>query len=247
MLDSFGNGHSPIWHKYLGFAWKTVRSQGLAAAVRDLGSEVAFDFKYGTRTWRPRDIAQLETAVGSREDAVQYQGASPRLVRLLLAQLPHSLRDAWYVDYGCGKGRGLLLGMEAGFTRLAGVEFAPELAEECRTNLARARQFSAIPRPAVEVMDAAQYTPPNGPLVAFLYNPFHGETMRRVANRLTLRAHSSDSPTWVVYVNPQDLDQFSSLGWKTVTEVRRNDQLMGSILRPSPRMLPSTSTIPGKD
>jgi hypothetical protein len=41
---------------------------------------------------RPREIAALPLAGGSREDAVQYQAAAPRVVRALLDRLPAAAR-----------------------------------------------------------------------------------------------------------------------------------------------------------
>lgn len=220
-----------VWLKYVRFAWSTLRTQGCWSTTCDLVSEVAFDWRYGTRTLVPRDLANLDTTSGSRADGVQYQGANPRIVRELLRQLPQELRSAWFVDFGCGKGRGLLLGREAGFKRLAGVEFAPELADQCRENLTRARGFPPSDTPVIAVQDAAEYPLPTGPIVAFLYNPFRGETLRRVVSRFTQRERSQPGSIWVIYINPCELQEFTQAGWRIDREVRRKGRLMAATLR----------------
>jgi len=216
--------------KYARFAFQTLQTVGWRRTMANFAAEIAFDLKYGTRTWLPHDLSRLETTAGSKTDGVQYQGTNPRLARRLLSQLPTESRSAHFVDFGCGKGRGLLLGMEAGFRRLTGIEFAPQLAEQGRANLARARRLPTGPLPSIEVMDAAAYVPPSGPLVAFLYNPFRGETLERVIQNLTHHAAQSRAPVWVVYVNPQELERFAPHGWKVLHEVGENEVVLGVIL-----------------
>ncbi len=162
-------------------------------------------------------------------DGVQYQGTNPRLARKLLRSLPSDARNAWFIDYGCGKGRGLLLGIEAGFTRLIGVEFAPELANQCRANLKIARRLPPISSISVVEGDAALFQPPPGPLIAFLYNPFRGQTLQRVLQRLTAHSQTDGQAVQIVYVNPQEVEQFTRLGWKMKNPIFSRGTLAGGI------------------
>lgn len=233
MPDDSSPGTVALGLKYARFALHTLQTIGWRRTIGNFAAEIAFDLKYGTRTWLPHDLSRLETTAGSKTDGVQYQGTNPRLARRLLSQLPPEARSAHFVDYGCGKGRGLLLGIEAGFQWLTGVEFAPQLAEQGRANLSRAKRLPPVPMPSIKVMDAAEYHPPSGPLVAFLYNPFRGETLERVVQNLTRHAAQSKTSVWVVYVNPQELERFVRCGWTTDHEFRTKEALLGVILRPS--------------
>ena len=244
MPDDSSPGTVALGLKYARFALHTLQTIGWRRTMVNFASEIAFDLKYGTRTWLPHDLSRLETTAGSKTDGVQYQGTNPKLARRLLSQLPYESRSAHFVDYGCGKGRGLLLGIEAGFQRLTGVEFAPQLAVEGRANLARAKRLPPVPIPSIEVMDAAEYVPPPGPLVAFLYNPFRGETLERVVQNLTRHAAQSRTQVWVVYVNPQELDRFIRIGWRIDHEIQGNETLLGVIL--TPPMISSQSSAVAK-
>ncbi len=244
MPDDSSPGTVALGLKYARFTLHTLQTIGWRRTMVNFASEIAFDLKYGTRTWLPHDLSRLETTAGSKTDGVQYQGTNPKLARRLLSQLPYESRSAHFVDYGCGKGRGLLLGIEAGFQRLTGVEFAPQLAVEGRANLARAKRLPPVPIPSIEVMDAAEYVPPPGPLVAFLYNPFRGETLERVVQNLTRHAAQSRTQVWVVYVNPQELDRFIRIGWRIDHEIQGNETLLGVIL--TPPMISSQSSAVAK-
>lgn len=220
--------------KYLRFAWRAVRHDGCLTTLGNFLSELTFDLRYGTRTWLPKDLALLATTGGSLTDGVQYQGTNPRLARKLLRSLPTYAKNGYFIDYGCGKGRGLLLGIEAGFTRLIGVEFAPELASQCRANLKGARGLPAISSISVVEGDAAEFHPPPGPLVAFFYNPFRGETLRRVIQKLTLHAQTPGQAVQIVYINPQELEQFTQQGWVTQNQIVSKGMLLGVVLGRNP-------------
>ncbi len=102
-------------------------------------------------------------------------------------------RHATLVDLGSGKGRALIIAARMGFQRVIGVEFAAELADIARRNL-------AITGARAEVIlgDAGEYALPDGPLGIYLYNPFSVEVMRKIAAQLDGRS----GETWVAYLNP---------------------------------------------
>ena len=202
------------------FACRTLRRQGVAETLADLASEVAFDLRMGCLTLIPSARPSVELP----GDAVQYQGASPRLVRELFRRLPDEARRGVFVDFGSGKGRCLLLAAEAGFRELVGVEMEPALVADCRRHLGR-RGLGA--RLCVE--DAARFQAPSGALVAFLYNPFTGPTLVEVARRLA--AHAEGHPVWVVYVNPVGLDTFVGSGFTVRERVLRGGSAAGVVLR----------------
>lgn len=219
-------GFAGVAAKYGGFAVTAVRQQGWRYGLAEFASELAFDWRHDARTLRPRDLDCLSAPASVRADGVQYQGASPRLSAALLGGLPETARRGAFVDLGCGKGRGLILGAEAGFTRVIGVEFAPELLEDCRDNLRRARCLSRVAT-ELYLMDAAEFIPPPGPLVVFLYNPFQGRTMARVVARLRDHADTR-AEVRVVYINPVCRDEFVAAGFVETARRERRGRVLGA-------------------
>jgi SAM-dependent methyltransferase len=223
-----------VMGKYAGFAATTIRRRGLLGSACDLVSEIAFDRRHGLRAVLPAEVAGPESAgSGTAEsDAVQYQGVPPRVGMKILSQLPPVALRATFVDFGCGKGRGLALGMLAGFRRLHGVELLPSLAEAARRNLRKLG--TRHPESVLQVSsgDAAAFALPAGAVVAFLYNPFRGATLRAVAERL--RDHAVAYPVWVIYVNPAELAVFEVQGFSVESDVRRGRDLEAVILVPPP-------------
>ncbi len=224
-------GLLPTTAKYAGFALQTLRQHGWRHTLADLAAECWFDLRRGTETFLPHELDRLRMTAAAVADGVQYQGANPRLVRELLSCLPSIVRGATFVDYGCGKGRVLLMAAETGFTQLIGVDFAPELAAICEANLRRRRGRAACAEVKVRVQDAAEFELPSGPLVVFLYNPFHGETLRRVVARLRQRAKADRQPVWILYANPRELPTFTAAGFVVTKAVSRRGLTLGVLLR----------------
>jgi len=144
---------------------------------------------------------------------MQYQGVDPRLALETLNWLPMELRsNATFVDYGCGKGRGLAVGILAGFRQLIGVEVSRDLATLAERNLQTLRMRHPGVHIELQTMDAVRFQPPEGPLVVFLYNPFVGLTLERVVQRLA--DHATRSPVYVVYINPRGRSAFLDHGFR---------------------------------
>jgi hypothetical protein len=228
------SGRFGVAGKYAGFALTAIRRHGLIGTVRDLIAELSFDRRHGLRALLPAEVVSPEGARwGDAElDAVQYQGVSPRVGAKILSRLPSVALRSTFIDFGCGKGRGLALGLLAGFRRIHGVELVPSLTVVADRNLQRLRKRHPGSILQVSSGDATAFPMPAGAVVAFLYNPFRGATLRKVAGRL--REHSVAYPVWVVYVNPVDLAAFEELGFSVDTELRRGRHPEAVILVPPP-------------
>ena len=97
-----------------------------------------------------------------------------------------------------------------------------------------ARHLPPISSISVVEGDAAEFQLPPGPVIAFLYNPFRGQTLQRVLQRLTAHAHTVGQTVHIVYVNPQEIEQFTRLGWKMKSPIIDRGTLLGGIWDLSP-------------
>jgi SAM-dependent methyltransferase len=161
-----------------------------------------FDQHYGVETSGYLPAVLLQSAVPGHKHPAPYAGCYPASVRAGLASLPDP-SGFTFIDLGCGKGRGLVLGSEWPFRAILGVELSPELARIARDNAVRIKARHPE-RPSIEVMvaDAALAPLPPGPKVVFIYNPFGREVLRHVVERLAAEAESSDEEVFVAYENP---------------------------------------------
>ena len=215
--------------KYTRFALTHCRVHGFGASAAVLCRELLFDLRHGVDTTTPQDLDLLDVPESARKEAVQYQGADPKLVLELFDLLSPERKNATFVDYGCGKGRVLVLAAQHGFKKLIGVEFSPELSLICDRNLSRASGLLANTQISINTIDAALFIPPHGPVLAFFYNPFSGATLAAVVQQLRSKALQSADPVTIVYVNPCNIEVFSDHGFRVTHRLQNRGHTTGVV------------------
>lgn len=147
----------------------------------------------------------LDATLENREYAKAYIPTTIWTFRRVMAALLRAgarPNESTLVDYGCGKGRVIIMGVEAGFRRAMGVEFDPELARCAEENLRNYRD----PRggaASVHHGDATAFGIPSGPVVCFLFNPFGGPVLEAVADNIRRSFAQDPRPMYVAYQTPQ--------------------------------------------
>ncbi|WP_258580839.1 class I SAM-dependent methyltransferase [Mesorhizobium sp. AR02] len=123
-------------------------------------------------------LAALDVIGPHRSKGNEAVCTSPRTFHFIMKSLPSDLQGHTFVDIGSGKSRTLLLASRYPFAAIIGVEFARELVEIARGNIARFRDPSRKCRAlSVVEADAAAYEFPEAPLVVYFYNPFSNVTL----------------------------------------------------------------------
>jgi SAM-dependent methyltransferase len=162
-----------------------------------------FDRAHGTKTiglvYEP---AVHEDFNESGKGRYIYAGSQPSIVRAALRTLP-ALDSYTFVDFGCGKGRALIVASEFPFKEIIGVEYSPTLAEIARANAAVVRRRLPKRLPIrIETGDAAAYPLPAGNFVVFLYNPFGEDLIGQVVKSIESAIRAQSRSVFVIYLNP---------------------------------------------
>jgi SAM-dependent methyltransferase len=151
-----------------------------------------FDLQWGVDTGGY--LSPKEIVTGHEHDAFcyGYSAIAPSVFEQALRRWRETLPGDGahaaaytFVDIGSGKGRALLLASQLPFRKAIGVEFSAELAEIAERNVARWRKV-ARPRSPLRVFqqDALAFRWPRGPLLVYLYNPFHCDLVERMLARI---------------------------------------------------------------
>lgn len=161
-----------------------------------------FDLQYGTSTDGYIHAKDLES--GNRNDLfiTGYSACQPGILRKILQKIPNH-QETIFVDFGCGKGRALVVASEFSFKKVIGVEIAPSLCKVASTNIAMIHR-TFPDRPLIELVqgDAAHFVIPPGRVVIFLYNPFHRKLVRRLVSNLEGSIDPERQKIYVVYCSP---------------------------------------------
>jgi precorrin-6B methylase 2 len=176
----------------------SLRKSAIRPAVK---SPSDFDLRFGVDTSAWLDVTDLDIEEHLRTNTVGYQPTPPELLRETIDALNICHDQFTFVDIGCGKGLTLLAASEYPFRKIIGVEFSPTLSRIARQNASKFLQHFQS-RPDIEVVssDARQYRLPEGPLVLFMYNPFTGDSMKGMVEKLAADRKARPRDIYVIYV-----------------------------------------------
>ncbi|MBV8117272.1 MAG: class I SAM-dependent methyltransferase, partial [Candidatus Eremiobacteraeota bacterium] len=174
------------------------------AAKAERAAGRRFDRDHGVTTHALAFLSDLdpESTGDARAHATHYEPVPIATFRRLVAQLPAAvIRTSVFVDVGAGMGRAILLASEYAFKQVVGIEISPALLQTARDNLARAHDLATCCRDVRLVRgDARRHRFSAGDLVVFLYNPFDGEALDDVLDRLATRP--TPGCEWILYYTP---------------------------------------------
>ncbi len=164
------------------------------ARIAAIDARDGFDARFGVETSAP--VEQWELKEADQSTLGLHNRYSPTPLRTVRAAIGAALAGCderpSFVDFGCGKGRVLLVASEFSFARILGVEFSATLCGVARRNIIRYWSTTQQCR-ALEVccQDAAQFVIPDDAGVLYFYEPFGSRTAAKVFENIesSLRAH----------------------------------------------------------
>lgn len=176
-------------------------------AVADGYTRHPFDLEFGVKT--SGLVAGRNLKCGHRHDRhnTAYYGVAPSVLESLLkrwrkSRLTAPIGQFTFVDLGSGMGRAVLLASELPFREVVGVELNPTLARIARKNAmlwhAAGRARSPI---RMECGDAVEFVFPDGPCLAFLFNPFGAPVLRRLLKALAKDFAARPGCLDLLYIN----------------------------------------------
>lgn len=184
--------------------------------------DAGFDRKYGVRTTDDDlDLVALGAGGEHLADAHGYEPIQIPIFRAMVRAAGIDSRTHLFVDFGCGKGRALILAAECGFRRVVGVEFAPTLYRKACYNVDSFRRVRPDAPPiAVHLGDAVTYPIPREDAVLYFYNPFEERVFQKVAKNIEASFRVWPRKLVIAYRNPVNSAPFDSL--RCVRQVARN-------------------------
>lgn len=149
-----------------------------------------------------------------------YQPSSSVLFNRAVAALPFSPRGKVLLDVGSGKGRAMVLAAEAGFSKVIGIEYAPGLVDAAHVNIERVK--GRFPGTGFELHDgdAIAFGLPKGVDVAYLFNPFDADMLKRWIETIIGQA---ESPLHIIYMHPFFADVLTPFS-PALSELHRDEQ-----------------------
>ena len=151
------------------------------------------DVQYGIDTIGVLSAGEISSDKKLIPQITIYAGSQPSIVRTSISALG-SIEDYTFIDFGCGKGRAMIVATEFPFREVVGVDLSPALAATARVNAAKvAKQFPDRPRVTIAEANVIDFPLPSGKLAIFAYHPFGADVLARIVRNLEA-ALAADTP-----------------------------------------------------
>lgn len=152
----------------------------------------------------------------------EYEGTDYRLLSQMFSLVRELEEGVVFLDYGCGKGRAVVLAAMRPFQKVIGVELDDGMLDLARRNIARLQKRMRCPNVSLVNADATQFDVPDDVNVVFMFNPFGGEVRQAVIHRIEASLHRLPRRITIFFLYPPDFttDPFPELDWCTwLTEI----------------------------
>jgi SAM-dependent methyltransferase len=211
-----------------------------------------WDVVHGVDTCGEIPLVKFDFQNKNKTPGLEYQSHHPKIIRAGIMALTIRHEDYTFVDFGCGKGRVLLVASEFPFRKIIGVEFVPPLAETAMQNLKRYRSSDAKCS-AIEVVtgDAVEYELPPGPLLLYFFSPFSRPVMEQIVQNLERSIQVSPRDLLVLFTGvPAVRDsafgsrpQYERLQRGRYIDIYRHRSSLAALITPDSRDGASTGSV----
>ena len=182
-----------------------IQEKGLVRTISIIFNRMVdfhFDWKYKTDTRNKISLHDLTVTGENKEHGSFYQPTMARSFNRLLDTIPLP-PESVLVDFGCGKGRVLLLAVLRGIPKAVGIEFSPELCAIARNNVRIVEQATgARLNIAVIEGDVTHYEIEDDQNVFFFFNPFDDVVLEAVVKNIKKSLQRKPREIAIIYYNP---------------------------------------------
>lgn len=171
----------------------------------------AIDRRFCISTVGKVATCDLDVAQSQQEHAIQCQPTSSLDLAILLSCLIQQadLRAFTCVDFGSGKGRAVLMASEFPFRSVVGVEFSAALHQIACKNITAFQSPLQMCHDVTSLcQDAAEFRLPDGPIMAFFFNPFDAVVLKRVLGNIEASVEANPRDVLCIYHNPVHRELF---------------------------------------
>jgi SAM-dependent methyltransferase len=193
----------------LAAGWQWLKRRRRDTPVETKAPRHPFDERYGVET--SGLIGGEELWSGHRHDVFNtaYYAMAPSrfhwVMEFWLADESHpAIENYSFVDFGCGKGRAVLLASEFRFREVVGVELHASLAKIAETNVVAWKTAGRGICPVrIVCQDATEFAFPPGPCLFYLFHPFGAPVLERLIERIETDFASRSGMVDLIYFNPE--------------------------------------------
>ncbi|MDZ4787362.1 MAG: class I SAM-dependent methyltransferase [Blastochloris sp.] len=198
-------------HKILSETCDSLASIGLKrtlSVIQNRLGDILFDLRYNTETVQIETLESLETVGENAQRGQRYQPTGALAFRKICKEIAIGPDDI-FIDYGCGKGRTLLLASLRGFKKVIGIEFSSQLCSSCAENIQHFRNKTGSDA-VFEVIcnDVINFRLRNDETVFYFFHPFDDAVMKHVLDNIIKSLEDRPRMIHLIYYLPRHYSIF---------------------------------------
>ena len=143
-----------------------------------------------------------------------YQASNYYFVEKAFKYLKDEKVNYGLVDFGCGKGRVLVVAAYYGFKNITGIDFSRNLVLEAEANIEKLQSFFLKRFLMLFVMMLVNYKIEKDKNCFFFFNPFDEVIMLKVIKNILFSLKEYPKKSLVIYINPLHKEMFLSAGFE---------------------------------
>jgi SAM-dependent methyltransferase len=203
---------------------------GIRIGFFTLKQELKGEKKYGINTTSANDLSEFQIKGNQLSHATEYMPVNYFTIEHVFNHLPQSARQGTILDIGCGKGRALCVAAAYGFTKLKGIDFAKQLAEQAEQNLALTKKRFPSLQYELSWSDTSTLEIDKDVSTVFLFNPFDEVLTRTIISKINNSLQQQPREFYVVYCSPRHEELFFADGYDVLYRIKKYNFLEGVIL-----------------
>lgn len=211
--------------RWKGRAVRSLHKRGFAGTIQLVPAVVAatlrgdpdkrFDQRFHVETagiLKPLELQSLPRF----EHSNWYAPTATTSFCRILRQIKVDFKKFVFIDFGCGKGKALLLASRLPFKQIVGVELWSELLSTAEQNLKSYRGRRKCNTFRLHYMDATEFPIPREPGIYYFFDPFHEKVMRKVLENMRHSLAAWPREAYVIYCEPERPDILDNCGFLTL-------------------------------
>lgn len=139
-----------------------------------------------------------------------------------------------FTDFGCGKGRAMIVAAHYGFNNITGIDFAKALCKAAEQNAEKIKRLFPLAKFNIICDDAVNYKIEKEQTVFFFFNPFDEVIILKVVKNILSSLKENERKIYIMYANPVHKEFFLSAGFQEEYYLKKLQYLELSILSKEP-------------
>ncbi|MEO8765372.1 MAG: class I SAM-dependent methyltransferase [Ginsengibacter sp.] len=209
---------------FIGLNWN------LRLAFFTIFHEIRGEKKYNLDSIGMDRLHSVSIKGGNLQHASIYQASHYYILEKGFSYLQSINENNNLTDFGCGKGRALVVAAYFGFEDITGIDFAKELCIQAEHNIQKTRLLYPSVNFNVICEDVVSYKIKKEQHVFFFFNPFDEVIMLQVVKNILSSLKENSRKIYIMYINPVHKEIFLSAGFEEEYYKRKLNYIEVSIM-----------------